>query len=177
MLKIRREGFRDKAAIADVHRHAFRRPFAPLDPPPVEVALVDALRESDAWIPHLSFVALDVGEIVGHVVCTRAWLDPDELPVLGLGPLGVLPHHQGLGVGSALMHTVLGAADALDEILVGLLGDPGFYRRFGFEPAYSRGVKAPDPEWGAHFQVRTLSTVPPFLQGTFRYAAPFDGLS
>jgi putative acetyltransferase len=33
------------------------------------------------------------------------------------------------------MHAVLGAADALDEPLVVLLGHPDYYPRFGFRPA------------------------------------------
>jgi putative acetyltransferase len=50
------------------------------------------------------------------------------------------------------MHAVLGAADALDEPLVGLLGDPAYYRRFGFVSAESVGVAAPDSSWGDSFQ-------------------------
>jgi hypothetical protein len=42
--------------------------------------------------------------------------------VLALGPLS-----QGCGVGLALVHAVLGAADALDESLVAFLGDPRYY--------------------------------------------------
>lgn len=44
-----------------------------------------------------------------------------------LGPLGVAPSHQAAGIGSALVHAVLGAADALDEALVALLGAPAYY--------------------------------------------------
>jgi putative acetyltransferase len=71
--------------------------------------------------------------------------------VFGLGPLGVGPAWQRQGIGSALMHAVLAAAEALDESGVGLLGDPMFYRRFGFVAAAEHGVAAPDPEWGGAF--------------------------
>jgi predicted N-acetyltransferase YhbS len=43
-----------------------------------------------------------------------------SVPALGLGPIGVVPGHQNRAVGHALMHAVLGAADALDEHLVAL---------------------------------------------------------
>ena len=99
-----------------------------------------------------------------------------KLVSFGLEPIGVLPALQGSGVGTALMHAVLGAADAMDYALVALLGHLDYYPRFGFVPAESLGVAAPDPSWGAHFQARTLHAWTPEVTGTFRYAAPFDDL-
>jgi putative acetyltransferase len=86
----------------------------------------------------------------------------------------VLPKRQGDGVGSALMHAVLGAADALGEPFVVLLGNPSYYRRFGFVAAADHGIAAPNPSWGEYFQVRTLSAWDDSLRGTFTYAPPFD---
>jgi putative acetyltransferase len=163
---IRREQAADVAAIAEVHRAAF--------PTEMESNLVTALRASDGWLPALSLVASEGGRVVGHVVCTRARLG--DLPVLGLGPLGVLPSHQKSGVGGALMHAVLGAADALDEPVVVLLGHTDYYPRFGFEPAARLGIEAPDPAWGEHFQARTLSTYDSSMRGPFVYAQPFQEL-
>ena len=74
------------------------------------------------------------------------------------------------------MHSVLGAADALDHVVVVLLGHLGYYRRFGFVPADSLGISPSVPEWAAHFQARTLSGWRPEMSGTFHYAAPFDQL-
>lgn len=172
----RPDGIDDRAAITSVHVAAFRRPDGPGDP--VEAPLVDALRRGDEWLPRLSLVAQVEGTVVGHVVCSRGWVSTDDgdLPALGLGPLGVLPERQGDGVGSALMHAVLGAADALDEPLVALLGEPRYYERFGFEPAACRGIEAPDPGWGDYFQVRTLAAHDPATTGPFRYAAAFADL-
>jgi putative acetyltransferase len=73
------------------------------------------------------------------------------------------------------MHAVLGAADALGEPLVGLLGNPSYYRRFGFVPAQPVGIAAPVSAWGNNFQVRTLSQYEG-LAGRFQYAGPFDRL-
>jgi putative acetyltransferase len=167
---IRREQPRDLAAIDAIHRRAF----AMDETEPVEVGLVRALRRSNAWVPALSLVAEIDGTIVGHVVATEGRLDGTL--ALGLGPIGVLPDHQHLGVGSALMHAVLAAADALGYPLVALVGDTSFYPRFGFVAGSELGVGAPDPGWGEHFQVRTLDGYRPGLRGGFHYAAPFDGV-
>jgi putative acetyltransferase len=111
-------------------------------------------------------------EVIGHVLCTRGLVG--AAPVLGLGPLSVRPDWQRRGVGSALMHAILGAADALDEPLVALLGDPGYYGRFGFRLSEEYQIAPPRPGWRAHFQVRPLGAYRPSVRGTFAYAEPFD---
>ena len=169
---------RDRPEDHPVIRAVLAAAFADEAPPgkaPVEIALVDALRAGSEWIPQLSMVAeADGGEVVGYVVCTRGWVDGH--PALGLGPLAVLPDVQGRGVGSALMHAVLGAADALEEPLVALLGHTEYYPRFGFRPAAELGVDPPVEDWAPHFQVRTLSAYAPGVRGVFRYAAAFNDL-
>jgi putative acetyltransferase len=173
---VRREHDSDVVAVRGVIAAAFRgaaHSAPPLEPggEPGETSLVEWLRTDPAWIPELSLVAVEADLVVGHVLCTRAHVG--DAPALGLGPVSVLPNRQGLGVGSALMHAVLGAADALGEGLVGLLGEPAYYRRFGFVPATSVGVLAPEAAWGDYFQVRTLSQYDG-RAGVFRYAPPFD---
>ncbi|MEV4343818.1 N-acetyltransferase [Actinoplanes sp. NPDC049596] len=175
---IRRERPGDAGAIRAVTAEAFRGlaySAPPVEPggDPGEAALVSWLRDDDGWIPELSLVAVEDDQVVGHVVATRAHVD--QRPVLGLGPVSVLPARQRAGVGSAMIHAVLGAADALGEPLVGLLGNPLFYRRFGFVAAQPLGIAAPDPAWGDNFMVRTLSQYES-LTGRFRYAEPFDRL-
>ena len=165
---IRREAAADVPAIRAVHAAAFADSE---HQDPAEVGLVDALRAGDAWIPGLALVAHFDGELAGHVVCTRAHVG--EVPVLALGPIGVAPHVQRRGVGSALMHAVLGAADALGEPVVGLLGHLDYYPRFGFVPGDQCGITSPVPDWSAHFQVRPLTAHDPALRGEFRYAEPF----
>jgi len=139
---------------------------------PAEARLLDALRVCDGWLPGLSIVAELDDTVVGHVVTTRGFVG--DTPVLGLGPIGVLPSHQGRGIGLALMHASIGAADALGEPLIALLGSPGYYSRFGFVASTTVGVSAPDPAWGPAFQVRTLTMHRAEIRGRFAYAGPFD---
>jgi putative acetyltransferase len=139
---------------------------------PVEVGLLDRLRGDVGWLPRFSLVADDDGEVLGHVVATRG--DVGDRPALGIGPVAVRPDRQGRGIGTALMLALLGAAEARDEELVVLLGEPAFYGRFGFAPAAELGVVAPDPAWGPYFQARTFTPTAP--RGAFRYAAPFAEL-
>lgn len=169
---IRRERPDDMPAVREVTATAFGGSRSEL---PAEVYLLDELRRCGAWLPRLSLVAVQGADVViGHVVCTRA--DVGGVPVLGLGPLSVHPDHQRRGVGLALVHTALGAADAVGEPLVGLLGNPAYYGRFGFRAGLEHAIMAPDPSWGAAFQVRTLSGYEPTMRGAFRYAAPFDAV-
>jgi putative acetyltransferase len=165
---IRREVPGDVDAIRSVTETAFSAN------PGGEHQLVDRLRADEGWIPALSLVAVVDDVVVGHVVCTRATVD--GAPALGLGPLSVLPSHQRAGVGKALVHTVLGAADALDEPLVVLLGDPGYYSRFGFRLAAEHGVTPPVAAGAPPSPARPLRASAAALNGRFRYAEPFDRL-
>ena len=171
---LRRERAGDESAIAGVHTLAFARPETP-DTEPPETSLVAVLRASDAWIPALSLVAIVEDSIVGHVVCSRA-LIAGKIPVLGLGPLGVKPDHQHALVGSALMHAVVAAADALGERVICLLGDPNYYERFGFTPASDHGIEAPKDWYGDHFQARALTSATGEERGAFEYAGAFDAV-
>ena len=161
---------------ADVIRAITTAAFAPSRPPNQvvpEATLIDELRATPAWLPTLSLVAVTpTDEAIGHVLGTRGHVGHD--PVVALGPLSVRPDRQQNGVGSALMHAILGAADALGESLVVLLGDPAYYRRFGFELSTAYQITPPKPEWQPHFQVRVLTQYQPRQGGMFTYPEPFD---
>ena len=142
-----------------------------------EVKLVRLLRaDADAYIPELTLVAEESGEITGHIMLTNATLHGEEdWQVLALGPLAVAPERQRAGAGIALTEAALQRADARGDSLVVLLGHPAYYPRFGFEPARGRGIEPPSEEMpDAAFMVKLLSTYEGRYQGRFEYAPAFD---
>jgi putative acetyltransferase len=166
---VRRELLSDAAAVNAVHSAAFGRgPTGEV----AEAVLWDLLREAGDIVPQLSFVATVDAQVVGHAGCS--WAEIEGSRVVALGPLGVLPERQRRGIGTALVRTVLGGADARNEPMVVLLGDPGYYARFGFEPAEPLGIVAPEPGWAWDFQVRRLFAWDDTRRGAFRYAPAFS---
>jgi putative acetyltransferase len=117
----------DAAAIAALTTAAFlHAPHAAH----TEAFIVNALRRAGAM--SVSLVAEQGGELVGHVATSPALVSDGTPGWRGLGPISVLPEHQGEGIGSALMQAALQAL--CDQGAAGcmLVGDPGYYRRFGF---------------------------------------------
>jgi putative acetyltransferase len=168
----------DYEAVRHVYAEAFLRPrFRPPQSPgsvPPEVGLFEALWEAGDVIRGLSFTAVTDGGVVGHVTASRATVAADS--VVAVGPIGVLPEYQGLGIGSALMNALLTAADAADVPLIVLLGAPQYYNRFGFRPAKEFGVLPPEPEWGDAFQARPLTAYTESVAGPFQYASAFSSV-
>jgi putative acetyltransferase len=144
---------------------------------PAEIALVDGLRGSVAWLPELSMVAEVDGELVAYALLSRVWVGPVREPALALGPVAVLPRHQGRGYGTDVVQATLDAAAELGERLVVVLGNPSYYRRFGFRPAAALGLTSPwsglgDP-WQAVVLLADAGGAAPPPNGEVRYPAPW----
>ncbi|WP_018352635.1 GNAT family N-acetyltransferase [Longispora albida] len=166
-MTVRAERPGDGGAVHRVHEAAFGRP--------EEARLVDALRYSKAWIGGLSWVVTEDEVVVGHALITR--VEVDGAPALSLAPVAVLPECQGRGYGSAVVRAVLDAAAATGLPLVVVLGDPGYYARFGFEPASEYNLVAPWPGVGAAYQVLPLPAYNGEPQGHVTYPEEFDELN
>ncbi|MER5700454.1 N-acetyltransferase [Micromonospora sp. NPDC002296] len=160
-LRLRPEGPADTGPVRRVLAAAFARPDVSTPP---EVGLVDELRDTDAWVPELAMVAEYGGEVVGYALLTRVRVGAEDgaVPALVLGPVAVAPHRQRVGHGTAVVQAALDAATELDERLVVVLGDPAFYRRFGFTRADRMGLTSPWSGLGDPWQALVL---PPSTSG------------
>jgi predicted N-acetyltransferase YhbS len=136
-----------------------------------EAALVAALRRSDAFRPALSLVAEADGELAGHILFTVARVGSKE--ALALAPLAVKPAFQRRGIGSALVRRGHEAAARLGFGWSVVLGDPGYYGRFGYRPAALFGIEAPAGIPAEYLMALKLRADAPALSGTLRYADAF----
>ncbi|MFD1589354.1 GNAT family N-acetyltransferase [Halorientalis brevis] len=87
-------------------------------------------------------MAVEDDRIGGHVLFSPARaenLGADVDPV-GVAPIGVRPATQNEGVGSSLIQRGLEECRKVGVDAVVVLGDPGYYSRFGFERASEYGL-------------------------------------
>jgi len=134
-----------------------------------EVEIVQAVWDLDAAGDALDLVATVGDEVVGHVL--GSWGSLSQTAVIGVAPLAVSPAHQHVGVGSGLMERLVATADAAGLPMLVLLGDPGYYQRFGFEPSGPYRIwYRPAGEHSPNFQVRRLRSFRSDLAGEYVYS-------
>ena len=140
---IRKENESDIANITTVHNQAFNG----LD----EGKIVKNLRKSNSLT--ISLVAEANGKIIGHIAYSPIYSKNKETIGIGLAPVAVLSSHQKQGIGSQLIErgNEIALSKGFERIFV--LGDPGYYCRFGFKIAKNYNYFSSfDPE-GSHFMV------------------------
>jgi len=156
-----------RAEIAQITRAAFKKRYGTGDE---EGAIIEGLREAGDVIVELA--AQQGGEVVAYAMFSRAAADPPFCRVAALGPVAVRIDRQRRGLGDSLIRAGLAACGekGLDAAIV--LGDPGYYSRFGFSVELARGIGCAFA--GPHFQA--LEFRPGALKGVaaLAYAPAFQ---
>jgi putative acetyltransferase len=159
---VRSEAPDDVAAIRIVEEIAFGRS--------VEAQLVDDLRAAGDSV--FSLVAVDDETVVGHALFSRM---KAPFPALALGPVAVLPEYRRTGFGSRLIRQGIARSEAAGWLGIFVLGDPAFYRRFGFDVGKASGFISPYA--GPHLMALPLGRNElPTSTGSIQHAPAFAKL-
>lgn len=141
-IEIRDERPEDVEVIDEITRKAFAtKAFSEQ----TEHFIIRALRAADAMT--LSLVAEIEGEVVGHVAFSPVEISDGATGWFGLGPVAVREDLQRRGIGSALIRTGLARLEELGANGCILLGDPGYYHRFGFSNRSELILEGVPPEY------------------------------
>ncbi|MBE9638101.1 GNAT family N-acetyltransferase [Salipiger mangrovisoli] len=161
-MHIRTEGPEETEAISALTTHAFA---SATHAEGTEAAIVERLRAAGALT--VSLVAEEEGALLGHVA-----VSPVEVAGhhgwQGLGPISVTPERQRSGIGTALMRAALAELRASHCKGVVLVGNPEFYRHFGFRQAPGLTVEGIPPE-----VVLALPFGPDLPEGALRFHPAF----
>ena len=115
-----------------------------------------------------SLVAVWKGERVGHIAFSPVEISDGSAGWYGLGPVAVAREWQGKGIGQALVSAGLAALRLSGAAGCVVLGEPGFYGRFGFRQSAGCVLEGVPPEY---FQVIGFGSEVPV--GTVRYDEAF----
>ena len=141
-LMIRPETPTDHSAIRDILIAAFaNHPYSHQ----TEHLIVEGLRADGALT--VSLVAELDGTFVGQIAFSPVMIDGKDYGWLALGPVAVFPKFQRQGIGTALVTEGLRRIRDLQSQGCVLIGDPAFYRRFGFENNSALHMEGIPPEF------------------------------
>ncbi|MDJ1505031.1 N-acetyltransferase [Xanthocytophaga agilis] len=93
--------------------------------------IIRALREARQLT--ISLVALEAGQVVGHVAVSPVSISSGEMGWYGLGPVSVETTRQRQGIGSSLVNMALTKLQQLGAAGCVVLGEPAYYGLFGFK--------------------------------------------
>ncbi len=133
-----------------------------------EHVIIDRLRAAGALT--LSLVVESDGVIIGHVAFSPVTVSDGSANWYGLGPISVDPSRQGEGIGGRLVEDGLQRLKALGAAGCVLLGDPGYYGRFGFAADPKLTLDGVPPEY-----FMRVAFSPVYGEGTVSYHPGFYG--
>jgi putative acetyltransferase len=166
-LRIRAEHPGDERPIHDLLVGAF--------PADQEALLVSRLRENGSLTA--AFVGIAQERVIGYIAFSPVTIDAQAVTVKGAGlaPLAVHPEFQRRGIGARLVRAGIAACEQSASAFVVVLGEPGYYARFGFRKASLFGV---DNIYGVDAPFMILELQPGAVKpGLANYGPEFAALS
>ena len=171
---IRHERESEYRQVEDLTREAFWNVYRPGC---LEHYVLHCLRNDPAFIPELDFVMEAGGKLIGQCIYMHATIQADDgrtIPIVTMGPIGILPEFKRQGYGKALLDYSLAKAAEMGFGAICFEGNIGFYGKSGFTYASEFGIRyhgLPEGADASFFLCREL--IPGYLDGiTGVYATP-----
>lgn len=143
----------------------------------LEHYVLHVLRNDPAFVPELDFVMEKDGALIGQNMFMRAEIKTDDgrsIPIMTMGPIGILPKFKRQGYGKKLLDYSLEKAAAMGAGAVCFEGNILFYGKSGFRYASEFGIRyhgLPEGADASFFLGREL--IPGYLDSiTGEYATP-----
>ena len=143
----------------------------------LEHYVLNQLRNDPDFVPELDFVMEQEGKLIGQNVFVRAKIKSDdgrEIPVMAMGPIGIIPERKRQGYGKKLLDYSLEKAAGLGCGAVCFEGNIDFYGKSGFTYAREFGIcyhGLPEDADDSFFLCKEL--IPGYLDGiTGVYTTP-----
>ena len=137
---IRLETPADYAETENVVREAFWNVYRPGC---LEHYVLHTYRDNPAFVPELDFVLEKDGKIIGQVMYVRAEIKADDgrsIPIMTMGPIGILPEYKRQGYGKMLLDYSMERAKAMGAGALCFEGNIDFYGKSGFVVASTKGI-------------------------------------
>ncbi len=131
--------------------------------------VIHVLRDDPAFVKELDFVMEQDGRLIGQNMFMKTVIEADDgrvVPVLTMGPIGILPELKRQGYGKALLDYSLEKAMELGFGAVLFEGNIDFYGKSGFDYASKFGIRyhdLPEDADASFFLCKEL--VPGYLDG------------
>ncbi|MDP1699954.1 MAG: N-acetyltransferase [Aestuariivirga sp.] len=122
-----------------------------------------------------SFVALDGGEVVGHILFSPLHLTVNgkRIDAVALAPMCVVPSRQKQGIGTLLVEHGIEAMKSAAHDAIIVLGHVDFYPRFGFRHDLARNLACAFNQYEAFMGLELRAGSLGGKPGTCTYARAF----
>ena len=171
---IRLEKKEEERAVENLVRESFWNVYRPGC---FEHFVLHVLRDDPDFIPELDFVMEQDGRLIGQNMFMKAVVSADDgrkIPIITMGPIGIIPDLKRSGYGKALLDYSLEKAKDMGFGAIMFEGNIDFYGKSGFTYASSFGIRyhgLPEGEDASFFLCKEL--IPGYLDGiTGEYATP-----